>query len=70
MRVVGSLVPGHVGNQETINLCRASMLPVPSSLMFSSPVGVFEIFAAAATKAVMDAVVMAMEESATSIIGK
>ena len=46
------------------------MLPVPSSLMFFSPVGVFEKFAAAATKAVMDAVVMAMEESATSIIGK
>jgi len=47
------------------------MLPVPSSLLFSSPVGVFEFEKfAAATKAVMDAVVLATEKGATSIIGK
>ena len=39
---------------------QVSMLPVPSSLTFSSPVGVFEFEKfATATKAVMDAVVIA-----------
>ena len=47
------------------------MLPVPSSLTFSSPVGVFEFEKfATATKAVMDAVVIATQKGATSIIGK
>ena len=43
------------------------MLPVPSSLLFSNPVVVFEEFA---TKTVMDAIVIATGKGATSVIGR